>query len=85
MHACIALIYIISSLKNKSSNISTYSTKIIKSIKSLLSPLLSDIINKSFTTVTTVLLTFGKILIHHMRKPAFFGSQCSVMHYVHQG
>ena len=40
---------IISSLKNKSSNISTYSTKIIKSIKSLLSPLLSDIINKSFT------------------------------------
>ena len=40
---------IISSLKNKSSNISTYSTMLIKSIKSLLSPMLSNIINKSFT------------------------------------
>ena len=40
---------IISSLKNKSSNISTYSTMLIKSIKSLLSPILSNIINKSFT------------------------------------
>ena len=41
---------IITCLKNKSSNISTYSTKLIKSIKSLLSPILSSLINKSFTT-----------------------------------
>ena len=34
---------------NKKRNISTYFTKITKSIKSLLSPLISDFINKSFT------------------------------------
>ena len=36
------------SLKNKSSNISTYSTKIINPIKSILSPILSNIVNKLF-------------------------------------
>ena len=40
---------IISSLKSKSSNISTYYTMLIKPINYLLSPLLSIIINKSLT------------------------------------
>ena len=40
---------IISSLKSRSSNISTYYTMLIKPINYLLSPLLSIIINKSLT------------------------------------
>ena len=37
-------------MKNKSAHIDTYSVRIIKSLKDIISPILSDIINKSFET-----------------------------------
>ena len=45
-----SIVKIITSLKNKSAAISTYSTKILKYIVDIISPILSKIINKSLST-----------------------------------